>query len=267
MQIDNNGVLSEKKKAMQNLRNIYRLTVADKELVKSLSDVLFGKTAPVQLALPDVFVENTQPVKSYSDLKSLSGREFKEKDASFDTDAMGYYTPADYTVTLLYKVISDVASRLEVNEDILRSIVLVHEIGHYVTQCSADALRPDWQDMVKSSCDFWKDSPFMLDCCKKNHHVASPEYLQNCSKKYIETLAQLVTYLAVKEKPAFLNVFMKLASVQTESYTAFKQYLSIDSWEFKRAVSYMRSLDYLNQSRPDMGCMYVSDRDLQMILL
>lgn len=249
------------------MKDIYRLTKKDIELVEALSDVLFGKTYDVPLALPAVFTDNSQPVKLDSEQKTLSGWEFEEKDSSFDTDALGYYTSADHTITLLDRVISDAATRLEVDEEILCSIVLIHEIGHYVTQCSTDALRPEWQRMVESSHDFWKDSPFMLDCSMRSHHVASPEYLQKCSQKYIETLAQLVTYLAVKEKPAFLNVFMKLASIQTESYTAFKRYLSVDSWGLNRAISYLRDLDYWSLSRPYLGSVYVSDSDLDRVLL
>lgn len=240
-------------------RKPYTVTSSDESLIDALAELLFRAKRAIDL--PFIVWD-----LSYETPARVCGC-MREEDSPFDTEQLGFYTPATYTITLLEKPIASAAAKLNVDKDILRSIVLIHEIGHYITHCPADVLLPHWKEMVESAKEFWKDSGFMLECGERRNHIADPSFLNRCSRKYIETVAQLFTYLVVREKPEHLDAFEKLASVQSGDYTAFQRFPDIDAWHLLRAMRFVRNTDYHARtcSIKDTDIL-VKDKDLDRLM-
>ena len=274
----------------------YELTPSDKVLVEAMSEVLFDrKNQEVDLpfimwdlsceSLPGLMMERESQTGSPQNVSEESLPKFDapqpESDkphpeqkglgkaqggSVFDSEVLGYYSPRNYTITLLEKPIADAALRLDCNPDILRSIVLMHEIGHYITQCPANVLYPHWKNHVQSHLAFWKDSEFMLECAKRSHHVASAEFIENSSTLYLETMAQLFIHLIVRDRPEYYEVFKKLTAEQSGTYTHYLKYVNdIDAWHLERAMYYLRDTDYRNLSYKCSSPFYIKDKDLEHI--
>jgi hypothetical protein len=240
-------------------RQSYTLTDSDKVLIKSLAKLLFhGKDTKIELP----FIVLDSSCKSPKQFKSPQAIE----NTSFDTELLGYYSPNIFTISLLEEPISDVARLLNVDKDILRSIVLIHEIGHYITQCPEYVLHPRWEEMIKSRERFWKDSEFMLEGVRRDNHVASAAIMTKSSRKLLETLAQLLTYFVVREVPEYEEVFNRMTAHQTRDYTEFRAYQNNDPCYLFRTMSLVRGIDYRNQTMDPTEQIYADDYHLKWLL-
>lgn len=240
-------------------RQAYELTESDKVLINALAELLFGRK-DVKIDLPFIISD-----LSCSSPEQLKGHNVTEG-SHFDTETLGYYSPDIFTISLLEEPISDAARLLNADKDILRSIVLIHEIGHYITQCPSDVLRPEWGETVKESEGFWKGHEFMLEGERRHNHVASASIMTESSIKVLETLAQLLTFFVVRDIPEYNEVFKKMTALQSEDYTEFRSYQSIDPWYLFRTMSLVRSIDYTNQTMQLAKQSFAEDRHLKWLL-
>lgn len=254
----------------------YKLTLEDQVLLNSMTESVFKSKRDVSdMHLPFIIQDNSpefvdsiiESNDSHSRKIGLESDNFRENTSPFDTDVLGYYTYNNYTITLREKSIVAAARVLNVNADILRAIVLIHETAHHITQCPEIILWiEDWESYVKSDLDFWNNSTFMQEGSARNNHIASPEFLNCCSTLYIETVAQLFTYLVIKDLPDYLDVFEKLLSVQSANYTTFRKYIPRnEEWEVLRCMHYLRDSAY--KSERNGGAPYfVRSEDLDHLL-
>lgn len=243
---------------MYYTRQTYTLTDSDKTLIKALAKLLFNRE-DAAMDLPFIVLDS-----SSRSPELLKGHKITEG-SHFDTETLGYYSPDIFTISLLEEPVSDAARLLNADPDILRSIVLIHEIGHYITQCPMDVLRPGWEDIVKEGEEFWKDNEFMLSGERKYNHIASATIMNESSRKLLETLAQLLTHFVVRDIPEYDEVFKKMTALQTEDYTEFKSYQDIDPWYLFRTMSLVRSIDYTNQTMQLATPTFAKERHLKWL--
>lgn len=264
-------------------KETYILTHADKSLVNSLSEYLFGEPDSSQITLPfiilDCFLEPV-PIKRHPWLEKEGTRkknsretlmnqliERQGKETSvFDIEMMGKYTPDDYTITLFDRAISANAYLLDVDETDLRAITLIHLLSHYIIHCPFRVLEPHWDESVTLLLHLLEEKDIETRFLKMDFHIASPDYLRMCSQDLIETLAQLQTYLIVKDKPEFHDILFRLAEIQSDTYSKFREDLDTDFSEFRLAMSLIRHFEYVNKIMPDIKPAYPTLDNLDNIL-
>ena len=179
-------------------RQTYELTESDKVLINALAELLFGRK-DVKIDLPFIISD-----LSCSSPEQLKGHNVTEG-SHFDTEALGYYSPAIFTISL-------------------------------------------------------------LEGERRHNHVASASIMTGSSRKVLETLAQLLTFFVVRDIPEYNEVFKKMTALQSEDYTEFRSYQSIDPWYLFRTMSLVRSIDYTNQTMQLAKQSFAEDRHLKWLL-
>ena len=179
-------------------------------LLKKLQDILSG--ANLKLGeMPDVYITYELP-RSF---KLVDNHDEDEGDL-FDTEnLLGYYIPAKQEINLMELGIQWCAKALNIDVDLLREIVFIHELGHYMQH--------------KMPC--YQTQEWKYDLYIRSY---TPIDLQ-------EGWAQLMAAWVVKDKKDYSHVFQSLIAVQSAPYHVFKDY---ERNPYRR---FLNSLDGLSQ--------------------
>ena len=166
--------------------------------------------------------ENQQDVLKRLDEKSLSRnhderRKILEKIISID--ALGVYRSETPEIVLYAQNINTVAQRLYFPAKMLRTVVLVHELGHWISHAV-----PDRKGQI------WNDSYFNFD-------TQTPEAVE-----IKEIWAQLFVYWYAKEvkgrERIFRLAFDALNQYQSAKYCAYKKYEETDMTIMLKVLSH-----------------------------
>ena len=182
-------------------------------LLKKLQVILHAEGLSLN-TIPKVYISYEVPMS----LRLVENRD--DNGNLFDTEnLLGYYIPSSQEIVLLEQGIRWFAARFSVNADLLREIVFIHEMGHYMQHKMPCYQTQEWDDVL------YNDS-------------YSPIDLQ-------EGWAQLMDAWAVKNEKHYSDVFNKLVSKQRAPYLVFQNY------EQYKYHSILQSLDGLRQlNRP-----------------
>lgn len=119
------------------------------------------------------------------------------KDAQHCIDLLGMYCPKEVKIVLFITRIKNTAKDLNIEEELLKQIVILHEIGHWISH-----------KLVYNNTDWI-------------------EYLYN--KKTVdvhEGLAQLYTWWVVDKFPELKEAFIKLNEHQPSPYLVWKYFIN-----------------------------------------
>lgn len=174
---------------MENHLTIYNghLTQGDDLMFFGINNVLVANAFSVAAEWPLIISSNEH-------VETL-------KDDIWDYDnILGYYVAEEKTIVLLEQGISQCSNSIGVNKQILRSVVLAHELGHYITHAheSFNTLCYDTDLFNKSSADV------------------------------LESFAQIFTVWATMLSSEYRKVFDTLLRYQSGPYQVFmdKKYCS-----------------------------------------
>ena len=177
-------------------------------LLKKLQDIL--SRANLTLGeMPDVYITNELP-------RSFKLVDNHDEGDLFDTEnLLGYYIPEKQEINLMELGIQWCAKELNIDVDLLREIVFIHELGHYMQH--------------KMPC--YQTQEWKYDLYIRSY---TPIDLQ-------EGWAQLMAAWVVKDKKDYSHVFQSLIAVQSAPYHVFKDY---ERYPYRRILN---SLDGLRQ--------------------
>lgn len=185
---------------------------SDSVLLKKLQEILSGANLTLG-EMPDVWISYELPWS----FKLVDNHDVNHDEGDlFDTEhLLGYYIPAKQEINLVELGIQWCAKELNINVDLLREIVFIHELGHYMQHKMPCYQTQEWQyDLYISS--------------------YTPIDLQ-------EGWAQLMAAWVVKDKKDYSHVFQSLVAVQSAPYQVFKDY---ERDSYRRILN---SLDGLRQ--------------------
>ena len=171
------------------MKTIYnnKFTDTDKKLAANLK-ILLG---PLGIIPPDypltILSDEDTPPKEFQD-ECLQG--------PYDFEMLGYYNCLEAKIVLLRGKIQECANKLQVPEPYLRSIVFIHELGHYYSHL----------------CTLWKTKAW------RTHLFAG------ASTNVKEGWAQLFTAWAVEKDYELGSVFEALLAHQSHPYHVFENY-------------------------------------------
>ena len=163
-------------------------------LLKKLQDILSG--ANLKLGeMPDVYITYELP-RSF---RLVDNHDEGDLFDLFDTEnLLGYYIPEKQEINLMELGIQWCAKELNIDVDLLREIVFIHELGHYMQH--------------KMPC--YQTQEWKYDLYIRSY---TPIDLQ-------EGWAQLMAAWVVKDKKDYSHVFQSLIAVQSAPYHVFKDY-------------------------------------------
>lgn len=201
------GVVSSSVKS--NAGYLFPIDISNYNLLEKLQNIL--KKEGLSLStLPDCYISYEIP----SVLRCA-----KENEFSFDTDKLlGYYIPSKQEIRLLEIGIQCCARHLNVDVDLLREIVMIHELGHYMQHKMHCYHTKEWDDVLYNA-------------------SYSPIDLQ-------EGWAQLMDAWVVKDEKAYFDVFNALVAVQSEPYKVYKNYECDSYRRILRSLDGLRQLDH-----------------------
>ena len=177
-------------------------------LLKKLQDILSGANLTLG-EMPDVYITNELP-------RSFKLVDNHDEGDLFDTEnLLGYYIPEKQEINLMELGIQWCAKELNIDVDLLREIVFIHELGHYMQH--------------KMPC--YQTQEWKYDLYIRSY---TPIDLQ-------EGWAQLMAAWVVKDKKDYSHVFQSLIAVQSAPYHVFKDY---ERYPYRRILN---SLDGLRQ--------------------
>ena len=164
---------------------------SDSVLLNKLQEILSG--ANLKLGeMPDVYITYELP-------RSFKLVDNHDEGDLFDTEnLLGYYIPAKQEINLVELGIQWCAKELNIDVDLLREIVFIHELGHYMQH-----KMPCYQTQE------WKYDLYIRSCTPIDLH---------------EGWAQLMDAWVVKDKKNYSHVFQSLIAVQSAPYHVFKNY-------------------------------------------
>lgn len=166
------------------MKTIYnnKFTDTDKKLTTNLQILL----EPLGIIPPDY------PLTILSDEDGPQDHDM----GPYDFEKLGYYVSAEEKIVLLRNKILECAKDLQVPEPYLRSVVFVHELGHYYSHL----------------CTLWKTTSWRTDLFAK------------ASTNVKEGWAQLFTGWAVSSEHELGDVFGELLANQSYPYHVFENY-------------------------------------------
>ena len=183
---------------------------SDSVLLNKLQEILSGANLTLG-EMPDVYISYELP-RSF---KLVDSHDEDEGDL-FDTEnLLGYYIPEKQEINLMELGIQWCAKELNIDVDLLREIVFIHELGHYMQH--------------KMPC--YQTQEWKYDLYIRSY---TPIDLQ-------EGWAQLMAAWVVKDKEDYSHVFQSLIAVQSAPYHVFKDY---EQDPYRRILN---SLDGLRQ--------------------
>ena len=160
-------------------------------LLNKLQEILSGANLTLG-EMPDVYITYELP-RSFKLVDNHDGGDL------FDTEnLLGYYIPAKQEINLVELGIQWCAKELNIDVDLLREIVFIHELGHYMQH--------------KMPC--YQTQEWKYDLYIRSY---TPIDLQ-------EGWAQLMAAWVVKDKKDYSHVFQSLIAVQSAPYHVFKDY-------------------------------------------
>lgn len=181
---------------------------SDSVLLNKLQEILSGANL-TSGEIPDVYITYELP-RSFKLVDNHDGGDL------FDTEnLLGYYIPAKQEINLVELGIQWCAKELNIDVDLLREIVFIHELGHYMQH--------------KMPC--YQTQEWKYDLYIRSY---TPIDLQ-------EGWAQLMAAWVVKDKKDYSHVFQSLVAVQSAPYQVFKDY---ERDPYRRIL---KSLDGLRQ--------------------
>lgn len=255
---------------MVQKKHIHNLTQSDRFLIGTFTDFLLGEPDFSDLLIPPIETDCSYlpPLLQSSIWKGCAegGEQWKsENESAFDTDQMGLYNPDDHSIVLFARAIEAVSQMLGIEEDVLRSLTIIHFLSQFIVQCPADSMHAGWADGVKRLKEKLDskgvDSWFIM----LNFHVASPEYFRKCSNEYIVSAAQIQTYLIVRHNDKYLRAFQKIAAHQSKAYNKFRELKGLDTFELRLTMDLVRNTEYFNQLFPDTTPIYVNALNIDSI--
>lgn len=146
----------------------------------------------------------------------------EEKELSRDENwfnVLGEYIAEKQEIILYGRAIAKASLELDVDENILRAVVLIHELGHYITHAHPlNGITEESFDNVL----FSRSDPDFLEC-----------------------IAQLFAYWATKEDGQYNShdVFDKLASKQSGPYKVYLKYVNESPKIILQAIAVLRAND------------------------
>ena len=171
----------------------YSYDYSDSVLLKKLQEILSGANLTLG-EIPDVYITYELP-RSFK----LVDNHVEDEGDLFDTESLlGYYIPAKQEINLMELGIQWCAKELNIDVDLLREIVFIHELGHYMQH--------------KMPC--YQTQEWKYDLYIRSY---TPIDLQ-------EGWAQLMAAWVVKDKEDYSHVFQSLIAVQSAPYHVFKDY-------------------------------------------
>ena len=163
-------------------------------LLEKLQEILSGANLTLD-EMPDVCITYELP-RSF---KLVDNHEEGDLGDLFDTEnLLGYYIPKKQEINLMELGIQWCAKELNIDVDLLREIVFIHELGHYMQH--------------KMPC--YQTQEWKYDLYIRSY---TPIDLQ-------EGWAQLMAAWVVKDKEDYSHVFQSLIAVQSAPYHVFKDY-------------------------------------------
>ena len=166
---------------------------SDSVLLNKLQEILSGANLTLG-EMPDVYITYELP-RSFK----LVDNHDEEEVNLFDTESLlGYYIPEKQEINLMELGIQWCAKELNIDVDLLREIVFIHELGHYMQH--------------KMPC--YQTQEWKYDLYIRSY---TPIDLQ-------EGWAQLMAAWVVKDKKDYSHVFQSLIAVQSAPYHVFKDY-------------------------------------------
>ena len=160
-------------------------------LLKKLQEILSGANLTLG-EMPDVYITYELP-------RSFKLVDNHDEGDLFDTEnLLGYYIPAKQEINLMELGIQWCAKELNIDVDLLREIVFIHELGHYMQH-----KMPCYQTQE------WKYDLYIRSYTPIDLH---------------EGWAQLMDAWVVKDKKNYSHVFQSLIAVQSAPYHVFKNY-------------------------------------------
>jgi len=130
-------------------------------------------------------------------------------------EVLGCYKPDDVTIILYAKGLSWCARTIDLDERVLRAVVLIHELGHWITHLFPKNGVPEWQ----------------LDLYKLTE------------KEVHEGWAQLLTcWVAESEDGKFKETFEKLNRFQSRPYKVFEDFTDISESKVMSSLERLRQL-------------------------
>lgn len=161
--------------------------------------------------MPDVFISLETPPS----FKLLKYHDVGDGSNLFDTEnLLGYYIPSKQEIRLLELGIQKCANYLQVDADLLREIVFIHELGHYMQHKMPCYQTKEWDDVLYNN----SYSPIDL----------------------LEGWAQLMdAWVVVNE---YLSVFKKLTDRQSAPYNVYKNYSSYSARRILESLDGLRQL-------------------------
>ncbi|GIX41922.1 MAG: hypothetical protein KatS3mg129_1655 [Leptospiraceae bacterium] len=137
---------------------------------------------------------------------------------------LGEYIAEPYPVIILYqKGIRECSLRFHFDEELLRAIVLIHEVGHWITHLLPEKNSPSWP---------------------------ITNY-KNTSSEVHEGWAQLITYFVVLDvletRGEIKNVFLKLLNFQPPQYHVFKKFTKFIKIDIEKVIQSLIKLRELNR--------------------
>lgn len=133
-----------------------------------------------------------------------------------DFECLGYYVAEDRKIVLLRNKIHDTATEKDVPENILRTVVLIHELGHYYSHCL-----PLWKT------ESWKTNLF-----------------NGSSSDVLEGWAQMFASWAVMSHRECSDVFHRLLQDQSYVYHVFENYSKWSREDLLHSLDGLRELDH-----------------------
>ena len=252
------------------MKRIHTLTHSDRSLISTFTVFLLGEPDFSDLSMPPIETDfSYMPPLYQSSLwkgSAEGGEQWKsENESPFDSDQMGLYNPDDHSIVLFARAIETASQMLGMQEDILRSLTIIHFLSQFILQCPADSLHGGWKEGVKDLKDMLAskgiDSRFIM----LNFHVGSPDYFRKCSKEYIVSAAHIQTYLIVRRNGEYLRAFLKVASRQSKAYNRFRELKELETFELRSIMDLVRNTEYFNQIFSDTTAIYVDASNIDGI--
>jgi len=132
-------------------------------------------------------------------------------------EVLGLYIPVNPHIILYQRGLKWFAKKFNLDEDFLRGIVLVHEIGHWITHLLPKKGIPEWNiNLYKLT-----------------------------SNEVHEGWAQLITYWVVKEIGGEIEqIFEELNRRQSFAYQVYKNFIGIPVDKVIKSLEFLRFLNY-----------------------
>lgn len=145
-------------------------------------------------------------------------------------ELLGVYIPSDKQIILYDRGIDWFAAMENLDKNLLRAVVLVHEIGHWVTH-----VLPKYPKCKSLILNFIAQLPGFLEWPLKNY-IATDEEVH-------EGWAQLITWWIVNDTGGELKrTFEKLNQNQSSPYLVFKKYTGYDVKRVMDSLEKLRNL-------------------------